>query len=175
MVSIGSLKELAACCLVQKDAHHKRIWIAPDVDAIEAGTAHDEDPNDKFFVLPLIELPELVDQVDEMVRIEGLTAIGVGIHDICAAVGRPFDVEHADVWRLIDKLVNAARPRNIDVWVNTGYRYKEVDEVSARISRLWDHGICTIQVQGPEYILYHVLNGIRSGATAAVKNRKLGP
>ena len=88
----------------------------------------------------------------------------MGIHDLCGAVGRPFDVEHPDVWRLIDRLVAAAMPKGIDVWVNTGYRYKRVEDIVARIGRLWDHGIRTMQVQGPEFLLYHMLNGIRAGA-----------
>lgn len=168
MVSIGGLEELERCLRVQRDAHHGRIWISPDVAELEAGkAAHAEHAGPGFFVIPLIEMAKLVDQVDTLMSLEGLRCVGVGIHDICAAVGQPFKVEHPDVWAVIDKLVAAGRRNNVDVWVNTGYRFATVPDIAARIDRLWDRGVCTIQVQGPETLLQHTLNGIRRASRAA--------
>ncbi len=169
MVSIGSVTELEHCLRVQRDAHHGRIWISPDVAELDAGRLEARPAEaSSFFVMPLIEMTRLVDEIDQVMSLEGLRCVGVGIHDICSSVGHPFDVEHPDVWAVIDKLVSAGRSRDVDVWVNTGYRFTTVADIAARIDRLWDRGVCTIQVQGPETLLMHTLNGIRCATRAGV-------
>jgi 2-keto-3-deoxy-L-rhamnonate aldolase RhmA len=171
MVSVGSLEELDSCLGVQRDAHHKRIWISPDVAEIEKAGGHLIDEDDQFFVVPLIETPELIDRIEEMVELDGLKAIAVGIHDVCMAVGHPYDVDHLEVWKLVDKISAAAGPKGIDTWVNVGYRFTRIDEMVDRIGRMLDHGIRTVQVQGPETLLQHMLKQIRLGADEQMSKR----
>ena len=169
MVSIGSVDELEMCLGVQKDQHHRRIWLSPDVETIES-TGDDTDiknPEDKFFVFPLIELPELIDQVEKICALKHLSCMSVGIHDICHGIGHPYDVEHPEVWKVLDRFMAAGKANGVDVWVNVGYRYKTVDEMVARIGRLYERGFRTIQVQGPNTLLQHMYGGVVRGSHAA--------
>jgi 4-hydroxy-2-oxoheptanedioate aldolase len=171
MVSVATIEELERCVAVQRDAAHRRIYITPDVEDLET-SSQPLGAEGEFFVLPLIEFPELVDRMEEMVRIEGLKAVGVGIHDICASVGHPMEVEHPKVWAVIDRIVESAEKKGVAVWVNTGYRYKRVDEMVDRIGRLWDHSVRVIQVQGPETLLQHMLKQVRKGAEALTSGQR---
>jgi len=164
MASIGSVAELEACLRIQRDAAHGRIWMSPDVQDWERRReAGEPAERSEFFVVPLIELTSLIDDIESVVSLQGLRAVAIGIHDICVAVGHPFDVEHPDVWKDVDRVVAAAEVHGVSVWVNVGYRYRRADEMIARIGRLREHGVNVIQVQGPETLVQHMLTDIAAG------------
>lgn len=171
IMSVGSVDETEACLRVQNDAHHRRIWISPDVAEYEAGRGHATDPDDRFIVVPMLETAELIEQVDRLVKLEGLKAVSIGIHDICVAVGRPFEVDHPEVWKLVDKVVAAATPKGIGTMVNVGYRYVTAEQMVARIGRLWDHGVRTIYLQPPETLLQQLWKQIKAGADDLVSKK----
>lgn len=174
MISVGSVAELEKCVAVKKDAKHRRVWLAAgqrQVDpAYPTGLAAPA-LTGEFIVLPLIELPALVDDIDTMLRIEGLDAIGIGVGDISESVGHPGDVEHPEVWKVVDRVVAAAKPKGISVWVNTGDSYGTVQEMAERIGRLWERGVDAIQVQRPETLLQHVYGQVHA-QTAALLSAK---
>jgi 2-keto-3-deoxy-L-rhamnonate aldolase RhmA len=171
MMSIGSIDEAEACLSVQHDAHHRRIWISPDVAEYEAGRARFMDPDDSFIVIPMLETAELIDDVDKLVKLDGLRAVALGIHDLCSAVGHPFDVDHPEVWKLVDKVVAATSAKGISTLVNVGYRYTTPDQMVARIGRLWDRGVRIICLQPPETLLQQLWKQIKAGADELVSQK----
>jgi 2-keto-3-deoxy-L-rhamnonate aldolase RhmA len=175
MVSMSSVAQLKGCMRVAADVEHlpgvgnstraveryeRGGWDAFKEPVSEAGRT--------FPIVAYIEDVALLNQLEEIVEVEGLTAIGLGIHDICYSLGHPFDVEHPEVWKIIDRVVALAKRLNLSVWTNTGYRFSMVDETIARIQRLYDHGVDTIQVQTPEQYLFPTIAAIVVGAQDAV-------
>jgi 2-keto-3-deoxy-L-rhamnonate aldolase RhmA len=164
MASVYSIEEIEACLEVQRDASHGRIWLTPDSGDSSGRATSALQHTHPFIVVPLLEVMHLLDDIEAVVSLDGLRAIALGIHDICEAVGHPLEVDHPLVWEIVDRVEAAAQPRGIDVWVNVGYKFSEVEDITARIGRLVDHGITTIQAQGAETMVHHVFRGIRVGA-----------
>jgi 2-dehydro-3-deoxyglucarate aldolase len=163
MASIYSIDELEACMRVQRDASHGRIWLTPDAGDQSGRATSPLQNQHPFTVVPLLEVAHLLDDIDSVMKVEGLRAVALGIHDICEAVGHPLEVDHPLVWEIVDRVQASAQLRGVDVWVNVGYSFSQVDDIVARIGRLLDHGIRTIQAQGAETMVHHVFRGIRTG------------
>jgi 4-hydroxy-2-oxoheptanedioate aldolase len=167
MISIGSVTELERALQVRRDLFHKRIHLINWLPSVEEDPVRQAPEEKDFIVLPLIELPSLMDQIDEIVSLEGLKAIALGMGDMCKAVGHPSDDEHEDVWKFVDKAVRAAEPHGIAVWVNI-YLHWTLKEIVGRIERLWKHGIYTIQVQTPEAFLRYALHQVAVDASKRI-------
>ena len=182
VVSIGSVEQLKACMRVANDMEHipaghqarqAERYVKGGWEAVKA-TMPDESKD--FPIVAYIEDAKLLNVLDEIVSVDGLMAVGLGIHDICYSVlGQPFDVEHPAVWEIIDKVVALAKPRGISVWTNTGYIFNRPDETAERIERLYNRGVDTIQVQFPAQLLLPLLSEIVAKAEAIVEGRPAPP
>jgi 2-keto-3-deoxy-L-rhamnonate aldolase RhmA len=166
VLAIGSVAQLRICMQVAADIEHSpvasRTKLAETFSAggWQAVAAAAPDENRHFPIVPVLEDVELLESLEEIVSVEGLMAIGLGIHHICNSLGHPFDVEHPEVWDVIDRVVALAKPRGISVWTNTGFKFTRAEETAARIERLYRRGVDTIQVQSPEVFLLPVLSDI---------------
>jgi 2-keto-3-deoxy-L-rhamnonate aldolase RhmA len=171
LVSFGSVSQLTGCMRVATDPEHMA-GIGNGTRAFQryqhGGWAEYAAPVPadlrEFPIVAYIEVAQLLDEPEEIVSVPGLKAIGFGIHDVSLGLGHPFDVEHPDVWEVIDRFVDVAKPRGISVWTNTGVRFSKVGETIDRISRLFSHGIDTIQVQTPSHYLFSILDEITTTA-----------
>jgi 2-keto-3-deoxy-L-rhamnonate aldolase RhmA len=183
MVAIGSVAQIQECMHVSDDVEHtpvvSRTMMADSFAKGGWEAVSDLAPPEirRFPIVPVIEDIRLLPHLDELVAVPGLMAICLGIHHICVSLGRPFDVEHPEVWDVIDRVVGLARPRGISVWTNTGFKFVRAAETADRIERLYKHGIDTIQVQTPEQFLLPVLSDICSLAERqiAATSRPLSP
>jgi 2-keto-3-deoxy-L-rhamnonate aldolase RhmA len=165
MVSISSAHQLKSILRVASDFDHFGV---PGYRAVQAyreaganGIADMLPPELRDFpVVAYIENAELLGNLEEIASLAGLQAIGFGIHDVCFTSDHPYEVEHPDVWRVIDRGVELAKRYHLSVWTNTGYIYTRAEETAARIRRLYDRGVDTIQVQTPDQFLNTVLTDI---------------
>jgi 2-keto-3-deoxy-L-rhamnonate aldolase RhmA len=175
IVSFGSVAQLKAVLRVATDTEHIGV-VGPR--AVEAFRQSGEEglwalvPEDlrAFPIVAYIEKLDLMDNLEEIVELEGLQAIGFGIHDVCYAVGAPYDVEHPEVWKVLDRGVSLARQAGLSVWTNTGYIYTREEETVDRIARMYDRGIDAIQVQSPEQFAQRIMTDIVEGAFRRVKS-----
>jgi 2-keto-3-deoxy-L-rhamnonate aldolase RhmA len=104
-------------------------------------------------VVPAIESKTAIEQIDEILEIEGLRAVQIACTDFSKELGYPFQYEHPEVWRAIDRLTEKARAKGITVVANTGYDYTTAEEISGRVKRLYDHGVRVVLMQGAEFLL----------------------
>jgi 2-keto-3-deoxy-L-rhamnonate aldolase RhmA len=177
VVSYSTVDQLKACLHAAADTEHAPVGNrAKMVERWKAGGGHDggweavrnalpEDLRD-FPVVACIEDVALMKDIEEVVALPGLRAVGFGMHDITITAGHPFEVDHPDVWAVIDKVVALARPRGISVWANSGYIYTRLDETVARIERMYSRGIDCIQLQSGAHFLAPLLCDVTSRAFA---------
>jgi len=71
--------------------------------------------NQQTMVIPMIEEPAAVDQIDEIVAVEGLEAIFIGSGDLALTMGHPGQRSHPDVLAAITRVHTAARAAGIAV------------------------------------------------------------
>ncbi len=161
--SIASAKQVEACIAVSKDWHRSGTGEYPNsVDTFKAMNKKLE--NIATFV-PHIEAGTAVDQIDEILKIDGLRIIMLAMTDLSAAIGYPFQYDHPEVWKLVDSIVAKAKSRDITVAANMGYAFTTHQTMLERVHKMQQHGIRICLMQGADNMLENfakpLLNEIR--------------
>lgn len=150
-VSIASAEQVRALVEVAKDWHRSGAGEYPNSN--ETFVSQGRRVAETAMVVPAIESRTAIDQLDEILEIDGLRAIQIACTDFSKELGYPFQYEHPEVWRAIDRLTEKARAKGIIVVANTGYDYTTAEEISGRVKRLYDHGVRVVLMQGAEFLL----------------------
>ena len=150
-VSVASAEQVRALVDVTKDWHRSGAGEYPSSQAdFEAQGAR---VKDEALIIPSIESATAIAEIDEMLEIVGLRAIMIACTDFSKQVGHPFDYEHPEVWKAMDRIIRKAQDRGIVVAANTGYAFNTPDAIRGRIERMVAHGIRIVMIQGAEFLL----------------------
>ncbi len=107
--SIASARQVRACVEVANDWHRSGTGEYPNSnDTFKAMHAKEKDV--AVFV-PHIEAGTAIDEIDEILAIDGIRILMLAMTDLSKALGHPFEYEHADVWRALDSIVEKAAKR----------------------------------------------------------------
>jgi 4-hydroxy-2-oxoheptanedioate aldolase len=149
--SIASAAQARACVEVSRDWHRSGAGEYPD-STTAFNAMNNKDANAAVFV-PHIEAGNAIKEVDEILDIDGLRIIMLAMTDFSQAMGYPFQYEHPEVWKAVDRIVSKAHAKGIVVAANSGYDFKTPDEIVPRIQRMHDHGIRIVLMQGADTFL----------------------
>ena len=109
-------------------------------------TAYIQRANDEVAVCLNIELKEAIDNIEEIVQVEGIDVINIGPDDLSTSLAIPFQMDHPDMLDAIDRVLAAALPRNLVVglsggtpehirkWMARGMRFFESAGVAVTLS-----------------------------------------
>jgi 4-hydroxy-2-oxoheptanedioate aldolase len=75
--------------------------------------------NRELAVIALIENARALDELPEILQVEGLTAVTIGPADLSQSLGHPGDRHHADVEAAIDRIITTAIEAGVPVGINT--------------------------------------------------------
>jgi 2-keto-3-deoxy-L-rhamnonate aldolase RhmA len=117
-------------------------------------------------IMPIVESLEVINTMEEAMSIDGIKAFGIGLTDVSRVLGHPFDVEHPDVWRVLDKAVNIAEKKGIWIGANVSYIFHDIESIVQRVKRLHDHGVDMVYMQGTGYLINWAGKAITAGIRA---------
>ncbi|MFW6074681.1 MAG: HpcH/HpaI aldolase family protein [Chloroflexota bacterium] len=75
--------------------------------------------NQEIAVVALIENVQAIENLPEILQVEGLTAVHIGPADLSQSLGRPGDRHHPDVEGAIAQIIEKAREAGVPVGINT--------------------------------------------------------
>ena len=150
-VSVSSAAQVRACVEVSKDWHRSGAGEYPDSN--ESFKAMNAKSADMAVFVPHIEARTAIDEIDEILDIDGLRIIMIAMTDFSQALGYPFQYDHPEVWKAVDGIVEKAHARGIVVAANSGYDFKTPDQIQQRIQRMYQHGIRICLMQGADTLL----------------------
>jgi 2-keto-3-deoxy-L-rhamnonate aldolase RhmA len=91
--------------------------------ALRDWNEHTARANADCLVIPLIESPKAIENLDEILAVDGVKVIYVGPADLSQAMGLPSaSFEQPALRDILSGLVRAATSRGISVWTSTGAR-----------------------------------------------------
>ena len=156
LLSVSSVEEVRLLVEVSKDWHR-----SPHVHAF---TKNDYQEYQSRVLaatvsVPLIEEAALFRDIEQVLDVEGLRAVWLGMSDLSRELGHPFDYEHPDVWAAVDRTVEMARKRGVVVAANVGWESPTVDAQIERILRLWEHGVGMVSMQHIVQPIYQQIIG----------------
>jgi 2-keto-3-deoxy-L-rhamnonate aldolase RhmA len=123
---------------------------------------------DAAVFVPHIEAGTAINEVDEILAIDGIRIVMLAMTDLSKALGHPFQYEHADVWRAVDGIVEKASKRGIVVAANMGYDYTTHQRMAGRVQRMHEHGIRICLMQGADNMLENFAKPLLSDIRGAV-------
>jgi 2-keto-3-deoxy-L-rhamnonate aldolase RhmA len=161
--SVASAAQARACLEVSRDWHRSGAGEYPN-SASSFFAMHKKDDTAAVFV-PHIEAGGAAREIDQILDLDGLRIIMLAMTDLSKALGLPFEYDHPDMWREVDRIVGRAHARNIIVAANMGYAFTTPQQMQARVQRMYDHGIRICLMQGADSMLENlakaVVNDIR--------------
>ena len=166
-VSVSSAMQARACFAVSKDWHRSGAGEYPN--SKDSFAAMNKKPTDQAVFVPHIEAGNSFKEVQEILDIDGLRVIMLAMTDLSEALGHPFDYDHPEVWRAIDRIVDKAHARGIVVAGNIGYAFTTPEQITKRVQTMHQHGIRICLMQGADVMLENhakILLGDVRGAIA---------
>lgn len=70
---------------------------------------HIREWNENFMAIPQVEDKEAVDRLDEILAVEGVDAIAIGLGDLSVSLGYPDDKDHPEVFKVVEKMAKQIR------------------------------------------------------------------
>ena len=105
-------------------------------------------------VFPLIESKRAFDRLDDILAIEGLQAIFLGLGDLSKELGLPFDDRHPKLREAVLLAIEKARKHGVKVFTNV-FTYgpgKDTPDYVAEGTRwLWEHGVPAVWIPSQIY------------------------
>jgi 4-hydroxy-2-oxoheptanedioate aldolase len=146
--SIASAEQVRACVEVSKDWHRSGTGEYPSSDATFKAMQK-KSANTAIFA-PHIEAGTAMNQIDEILEIDGVRIVMLAMTDLSKALGYAFQYDHPEVWKTLDGIVAKAKSRGITVAANMGYDYRTHDEIRGRVKKMYDHGVRICLMQGAD-------------------------
>jgi 2-keto-3-deoxy-L-rhamnonate aldolase RhmA len=159
MPSVYSAKELAAVLEAARDAHRMIhvVHLASDMsNARTLGTTSAAET----IVIPLLESQTTVAEFDDILAVDGLEAVLIGLTDLTRILGVPFQYEHPDVWRMVDAIADIFARRRIVCGASVGHGVRTTEAIGDRIVRMTEHGLRLILVSTDAALFQFSAEGI---------------
>ena len=133
-------------------------------DAAEFGAAARE-ATAGLVLMPIIESRRALDELDEIMAVDGVNTVMISGTDLPRELGVPFEYEHPLVWDYLDRAVELGAKHDVAVGFNSGYAFHGVEETIDRVGRLRSHGVGFVLIQTLDHIVYSYASLIVEGST----------
>lgn len=161
MWSYSAVEEVRQCVRMADDWHRGSHYVSGD-ELREAEKKY----KDATLIIPMVESLEAINLMEDAMSVDGIKAFFISITDTSRVLGHPFNVEHPDVWRVVDQAVTIGKKKGIWIGVNTSYMFHDIESNIKRVKRLRDHGVDFVATQGLSFVFYWaakaMMEGIRS-------------
>ncbi len=160
--SVASAEEARLMAHMARDSHTG----APVTDAAELARATQHAVGTRL-LLPLVESLGALEQVDDILSIDGISGVFVGCSDLAEVLGHPLDYLHPAVIGAIERTCVAAHARGKVVLANTGYAFPSIEGQVAHARALQKAGADLIMLQTVEFHVFVMARSIADGVRSA--------
>lgn len=160
-VSLNTPEEIAEIIEVSR-TWHKNLHLHPfKRDSFEEYAKATSATN---VVMPLIESKEGIDNIADIMALDGLRVVWLGLSDISRVLGHPFDYEAPAVSRFIDEAIALGKEHSVAVSANVGYEFsRDLGTLAERIRDMHSHGVQGIMLQNTGYMVQWMYRSVIYG------------
>ncbi len=135
---------------------------APVTDAAQQAQATERAGSVRL-LLPLVESLGALDEIEDILSIDGISGAFIGCSDLAQVLGHPLDYLHPEVVGAIERTCSAAHARGKVVLANTGYAFPSIEGQIAHARALEAAGVDLIMLQTVEFHVYVMTRSIADG------------
>lgn len=159
-LGVGAVGVVFSCATVEEvkqvvgvsQGWHRDLHIHPFSE--EEFAAYERVVGSEAIAMPLIESQSAIEHIEDILAVPGLKTVWLGMTDLSRMLGHPFDYEHPEVTRYVDRVIDLANTRGIAIGANVGYKFsRSMDEMVARIGRMAQQGVRIIWLQNTGYVI----------------------
>jgi staphyloferrin B biosynthesis citrate synthase len=162
VVSVNSASEVARLIEVSQ-TWHKNLHLHRFDNFTENYEAYAASNTSSNVLIPLIESHESIDHVEEILKVDGLRAVWLGLSDVSRMLDVPLQYEHPKVWSFIDRTVEAAEGTGVAILCNAGYKAStNAEALRDRARDLFSHGVRGIWFQNTGFVLQWLYRSVLS-------------
>lgn len=111
--------------------------------------------------MPLIESLDALENLEAILAVDGVKTVWMAMTDLSRVLGHPFDYEHPEVTKALDRALALARNRGVALGANVGYEFsRSLDEMSARVGRMVAQGFRSIWFQNTGFLIQWFYRGL---------------
>lgn len=163
VVSVNSASEVGRLIEVSQ-TWHKNLHLHRFDNFTENYTAYAESNTSTNVLIPLVESHDSIDHIEEILKVDGLKAVWLGLSDVSRMLDVPLQYDHPKVWNFIDRAVAAAEGTSVAILCNAGYKAStDPDALRQRAQELFGHGVRGIWFQNTGFVLQWLYRKVLSG------------
>jgi 2-keto-3-deoxy-L-rhamnonate aldolase RhmA len=126
---------------------HRNIHVMPFAEDMRKYAEVQKKMAEDTVLIPSFESQEALQNMEEICKVPGLKAFNIAMSDVTRMIGRPFDYEHPDVWKVVDRAASLAEKYDLYLGGGTGYQFQDPQSIAKRIKRLYEHGVRRVLIQ----------------------------
>ena len=161
-VSVGSKEEVRDLMGLRDDWHRqihlRRFWTAEEFPEYAAKTRAGT------LIVPTVESEGALNDLDEILAIEGIQLVWLAAGDVTKILGVPFKYEDPKVMRLLEGAVKTAESHGASIMYNMGLDSPDFDSMAASAKRLFDLGVRVVGLGAMEWHMQMALEHIRKNS-----------
>ena len=167
LASVNTAKQVEAM-LHPLSNPHRRLYVRHDAEPRTAAQRAYDEAQSPQWVVPIIESGPALDNLDQLLAVDGLKMIYLGMGDLTKALGKS-DEHDPEVRAAVSDVVSRAKKQDVRIAVNTlGYGPDTdfADQVAGGVKALGDAGVAAALTPRPTLALQRyyekLLRGVRS-------------
>jgi 2-keto-3-deoxy-L-rhamnonate aldolase RhmA len=153
--SISSVDEAVDIAHLQADWHQPQ----PVLSTQEMASVTTRNVGTRL-LLPMVESVPMLDRIEEILAVDGISGVFLGMTDLSSQLGRPYNYDDPVILSALRRAVDAATASGKFVAANTGYLSSSPDEQLVRVRKLQDAGVRMIMTQTAKFLMYTALKSI---------------
>ena len=161
MASVSTPRAVAALLEAANDGNHRRVHLKKPLFEPRPGLVRRDDRKDlpmyPTLILPCIESQQGLDRLDEILAVDGLKGIFLGMGDLTRILGQPGNTQHPVIRDFFRDVMVRAVKRNIMVFTNVlPFPDSKEDNpltVAESAKWFWDNGATGVWISAPPAII----------------------
>lgn len=156
--SVATVEEVQQVMKVSR-GWHRDVHIHPfDEEGYEA---YNKKVAAEALMIPLVESETAMANLDDILAVDGVKAVWLGMTDLTRMLGHGMDYGHPDVTRFLDHAIGIANKHGVAVAANVGYQFsRSFDDTIERVKWLVAHGVKIVLLQNNGYVIQWVYQSL---------------
>lgn len=161
MASVSTSRAVASLLEAANDGEHRRVHLRKPLFEPRLGTVRRDDrrelPMFPTLILPCIESQQAMDELDDILAVEGLKGIFLGMGDLTRIMGCAGDTQHPRIRDYFKDVMGRASERDVMVFANVlPFPDRDADDplkVAASARWYWDNGATGVWISATPAIV----------------------
>ncbi len=154
-ISLDTPEQIVEVLKLRRDWHRKPYLTNLEADSPNLSNLLDRIER-RTLIIPLLESLGAVQKLDEIMSIDGLRAVWLGMGDLSRQLGHPGELDHPDVRAVVRDAAQLGSKHGVMVVCNPTSRRSgnKAETILADVQWMWEHGVRIVHIPYFELVIH---------------------